>query len=74
VFSIPYPLLERVKLDLAALGGVLENADYGAEIALTVLLPQSALAAFAAVLTERSAGGAALTVIGEDFSAIPQNT
>ena len=52
----PYALFERVKLELEKRGGLLRDTDYGAEIAMTVLLPEPEEAAFAAALRELSAG------------------
>lgn len=54
--ACPYALFERVKLELEKRGGLLRDADYGAEIAMTVLLPEQEEAAFAAALRELSAG------------------
>ena len=34
-----YPLLERVKLEVQAVGGTVDAVDYGAEVALTLSLP-----------------------------------
>ena len=52
----PYALFDRVKLELEKRGGLLRDTDYGAEIAMTVLLPEPEEAAFAAALRELSAG------------------
>ena len=53
----PYALFDRVKLELEKrAGGLLRDTDYGAEIAMTVLLPEPEEAAFAAALRELSAG------------------
>ena len=55
-FDCPYALFERVKLELEKRGGLLRGADYGTEIAMTVLLPEPEEAAFALALQELSAG------------------
>ena len=52
----PYALFERVKLELEKRGGLLRDTDYGAEIAMTVLLPEPEEAAFTLALQELSAG------------------
>ena len=52
----PYALFERVKLELEKLGGVLEGTDYGADIAMHVLLPQEKTEEFALSMQELSAG------------------
>ena len=54
--ACPYALFERVKLELEKRGGLLRDTDYGAEIAMTVLLPEPEEAAFAAALRALSAG------------------
>jgi len=67
-----YPLLERVKLELAAQGGVLRGADYGAEVTLHMAFPPEGAAAFAARLTELSAGRLAMTPAGEEYLPGPR--
>ena len=49
-------LFGRVKLELEKRGGLLRDTDYGAEIAMTVLLPEPEEAAFTLALQELSAG------------------
>lgn len=56
VLSCPYPLLERVKLELEKCGGALTGSEYGAEVALTMLLPEPEQAGFVESLRELSAG------------------
>lgn len=69
-----YPLLERVKLELAAIGGVVENADYGADISLLAAFPQGCAEMFAPRLTELSAGALSMAKRGEDFRPGPRET
>lgn len=69
-----YPLLERVKLDLTAAGGVVENADYGADITLLAAFPQGGAEMFAPRLTELSAGALSMAKRGEDFRPGPRET
>ena len=52
----PYNLYDRVRLEAEKLGAVFENTDYGAEITLSLLLPEETLEGFAAALRELSAG------------------
>ena len=54
--ACPYALFERVKLELEKHSGLLRDTDYGAEIAITVLLPEPEEAAFTLALQELSAG------------------
>ena len=62
--ACPYPLFERVKRMLAASGGLLQTAEYGAQIQLSLLLPQNTWQSFAAGLSELS-GGAVQPVLGD---------
>jgi len=76
LWDIPctYPLLERVKLELAAIGGVVESADYGADITLLAALPQGGVEMFAPRLTELSAGALSMAKRGEDYRPGPRET
>lgn len=50
----PYPFYERVKLETEKLGGVVENSDFGADVQMTVLLPEDQTEAFLERLVEIS--------------------
>lgn len=63
----PYPLLERLKLEIAAQEGVLRDADYGAEVTLHAAFSQEGAAAFAQRLTELSAGKLEMIPAGEEY-------
>ena len=52
--TCPYPLLERVKLEVQAVGGTVDAVDYGAEVALTLSLPEDAPQRLQDRLTELS--------------------
>ena len=52
----PYALFERVKLELEKRGGVVTGSEYGAQIALTAVLPEPEEPVFAKALQELSAG------------------
>ena len=62
-----YPLLERMKLEAAAAGGVIRDAEYGADITLRVAFPAGAAETFQLRLTELSAGSLTMTAAGEEF-------
>ena len=51
-----YPLLEQVKLELAAAGGTADAIAYGADVVLTVSVPSGNVARLGQRLTELSAG------------------
>ena len=69
-----YPLLERVKLEIAGCGGVVRDAEYGADVVLRAAFPAGGAEAFALRLTELSAGGLAMEPAGEEFLAGPRET
>ena len=63
----PYPMLERLKLLIAAQNGTVERTDFGAAVGVHLLLPKENAAAFAAALTELSAGSLSVRAEGERF-------
>ena len=65
--SVPYPLFERLTRLIDAHGGVTEGSDYGAEVSVTLRLPQSATETFDAALTELSNGGISPEMLGTVF-------
>ena len=67
-----YPLFERMKLEIAACGGVVRDADYGADIRLRAAFPAGGAEAFASRLTELSAGSLWMTPAGEEFLPGPR--
>ena len=67
-----YPLLERMKLEVAATGGVVRDAEYGADITLRTAFPAGAAETFQLRLTELSAGSLTMTAAGEEFLPGPQ--
>ena len=69
----PYSFFERVRLEVEALGGVLGETEYAADVTVHALLPEGAVEAFSARVTELTAGGSACTVSGEAFKAVPRN-
>ena len=71
VVECPYPLLERVKLEIAAAQGILGEVSYGAQVRLPALLPVEHWPAYAARITELTAGKIAAEKLGETFQAAP---
>ena len=67
LLDCPYPMLERLKLLIAAHKGVLQDTQFGAVVTLDFLLPSEGVAAFEAALTELSAGTMSVQNEGEDF-------
>ena len=66
-----YAQFERVKLETEKFGGVIADTDYGADVALTVLLPEERAEACLAHLRDLTAGTVEGMVCGERFQAVP---
>ena len=67
-----YPLLERMKLEVAATGGVVRDAEYGADITLRTAFPAGTAETFQLRLTELSAGSLTMTAAGEELLPGPR--
>ena len=67
-----YPLYERMKLEIAACGGVVRDAEYGADIILRAAFPADGAEQFAPRLTELSAGQLEKLEAGEEFLPGPR--
>ena len=70
--SCPYPLFERVKLEIEAQGGVIDDVAYGADVVLSISLPAEKAEALQARLTELSAGGITIRVLAEEYRPGPR--
>ena len=70
--SCPYPLFERMKLEVEALGGLVEEVSYGVDVRLYLLLPEEQTAHFSARVAELTAGGVSPETLGERFCAVPR--
>ncbi len=67
----PYSYFERVKLSVAAFGGVIQDTDFGADVELTVLLPEGQTQPFLTALTDLSAGAIEALETGKEYRAFP---
>ena len=67
-----YPLLERIKLEIAGCGGVVRDAEYGAGVVLRAAFPAGGAERFAPRLTELSAGGLSMQGAGREFLPGPR--
>ena len=67
----PYPLYERMRQLVEKSGGMVEYADFGADVLLTVLLPAEGADAFQESVTELSAGTVEVLTEGERFQPGP---
>ena len=67
----PYNFYERIKLEIAAFGGVLRDTQFGAEVELDVLLPEGDVEAFVQRLTDMTSGTVEVMEIGQEYRAFP---
>ena len=66
-----YGLFERMRLEIAAFDGVIENVDYGADVVLSALLPEERAEEFAAHVLDVTAGTVEVLEAGEAFKDVP---
>ena len=71
VIECPYNLFERMKLEIAAVQGILGEIEYGAQVRIPALLPLEQWPAYGARVTELTAGQLAPELLGEVFKAVP---
>ena len=67
----PYSFFDRVRLEVEAHGGVLGEIEYAADVTVHALLPEGQVEAFSARMTELTAGGTEVQILGEAFKAVP---
>ena len=66
-----YARFEEVRRMVLRFGGVEENIDYGADVLLSVLIPEERAAEFSAHLVDATAGTIEAKEAGEAFRAVP---
>ena len=67
----PYTFYERVKLEVAAFGGILRDAQFGAEVELEILVAREQTQAFLDRLTDMTAGTVEGMETGQEYRAFP---
>ncbi len=67
----PYTFYERVKLEVAAFGGIIRNTDFGAEVELEILVPQAQAQPFLDRLIDMSAATVEGMETGQEYRAFP---
>lgn len=72
LLSCPYAMLERLKQETAAFGGAVAGLDYGADVTMTLLLPEERAEDFIARVYDLSGGKIEALVAGECFRAAPR--
>ena len=68
--ACPYSLLERMKTECLALAGAVSDVEYGADVRMTFLLPESRSEEFQARVTELSAGQSSAQAVGEELMPV----
>ena len=66
-----YAQCEKLKLEIAAAGGVVAGMDYAAGVTIKALAPEERAEDFCARIFDISAGSVQPVVTGEDFRAVP---
>lgn len=67
----PYSLLERMKLELEGMGGVLGEVEYTDQVSLHAILPEEKVEDFTARIVEVTAGGVIPAEMGSILKAVP---
>lgn len=67
----PYSFYERVRLEAESLGGIIRNAEFGAEVELEILFPQSQTQPFLNRLTDMTSGTVEGLETGQEYRAFP---
>ena len=68
--ACPYSLLERMKTEWLATEGAVSDVEYGADVRMTFLLPESRSEEFQARVTELSAGQSSAQAVGEELMPV----
>ena len=71
---VPYSWYERVKLEVAAFGGIIRETQFGADVELEVLTPQGQTQDFLARILDLSAGTLEGLIAGQEYRAFPVNS
>ena len=67
----PYTYYERVKLEVAAFGGMIRNTEFGSEVDLEILMPEAQAQPFLDRLTDMSAANIEGMETGKEYRAFP---
>ena len=67
----PYSFYERVKLEVAAFGGIIRDTQFAADVELEILMPQAQAQPFLDRLTDMSAATMEGMETGQEYRAFP---
>ena len=65
-----YAILERLKTECTAIGGVVADIEYSADVCLKLLRPEDKADAFSQRTADVTAGTSALKITGEEFKPV----
>lgn len=65
-----YAMLERLKTECTAIGGVVADIEYSADVCLKLLLPEDKAGAFSQRTADVTAGASELEITGEEFKPV----
>ena len=65
-----YAMLERLKTECTAIGGVVADIEYSADVCLKLLLPEDKADAFSQRTADVAAGASELEITGEEFKPV----
>ena len=65
-----YAMLERLKTECTAIGGVVADIEYSADVCLKLLLPEDKADAFSQRTADVTAGTSAQKITGEEFKPV----
>ena len=66
-----YKSFDRIRQETGRFGGVIQDTEYGAEILLTVLVPEEKTEEYRALIVDLTAGAAEPLEDGEVFAPVP---
>ena len=70
----PYPFYERVKLEVAAFGGIVRKTEFTSEVELEILVAENQMQPFLDKLTDMSAATIEGMETGKEYRAFPVDT
>ena len=65
-----YAMLERLKTECTAIGGVVADIEYSSDVCLKLLLPEDKADAFSQRTADVTAGASELKITGEEFKPV----
>ena len=68
---IPYTFYERIKLEVAAFGGIIRDTQFGAEVELEILIAKPKMQDFLDRLTDMTAGTVEGMETAQEYRAFP---